>query len=142
MKTAAASLLLSTWAGSVVGQRIGVLRKQLGRLERSPSEDAIHDVRVATRRLRAALRQLAPCFPVAATARFHSALRSVARLLGDVRDLDILLINLAAVSVPAAALRPLRSRLRRRRDAKLRAAFPVARRLADRLPALKKGLSA
>lgn len=160
MKRNPRDMVLAGWAAAVVRMRIAVLRRELARLK-SPDEDAIHDVRVATRRLRAALRHFRPCFPRAAVVHANDAVRSLAGLLGGVRDIDIVLQNLpaaqGAVTVPAVIpggrTRPAggtpapptqpvarwRTRLKRQRAAQLRRLIPMARALGNRLPSLKRG---
>jgi CHAD domain-containing protein len=63
--------------------------------------ERVHDMRVATRRLRAALEVFAPCFP---KKRFRATLREVNALadaLGERRDRDV---TIAALSDVAAAM--------------------------------------
>jgi CHAD domain-containing protein len=76
---------------------LAVLRaKEPGtRLGEDPEE--LHDMRVATRRLRAALSLFEGVLPVRARV-FRQELGWLARLLGSVRDLDVQLENLAAMS--------------------------------------------
>jgi triphosphatase len=62
------------------------------RLGEDPEE--LHDMRVATRRLRAALKLYARVLPKRAE-RYERDLRHVARALGDVRDLDVHLERLS-----------------------------------------------
>ncbi len=86
-----------------------VLRRQLvvlqakepgTRLGEDPEE--LHDMRVATRRLRAALSLFEAVLPVRAQV-FRQELGWLARLLGAVRDLDVQLENLAGMSPRAVA---------------------------------------
>ncbi len=51
--------------------------------------DAVHDMRVATRRMRAAFRLFGSYFRPAAIAGFQKDLRKIGRALGAVRDLDV-----------------------------------------------------
>jgi CHAD domain-containing protein len=65
--------------------------------------ERVHDLRVATRRLRAALEIFEPCFPAK---RYRRALREVKRLadgLGERRDRDVAIASLDgfAVKLPA-----------------------------------------
>ena len=63
--------------------------------------ERVHDMRVATRRLRAALEVFAPCFP---RKRFKRALRDVKRLadaLGERRDRDVAIADLLEVRAAA-----------------------------------------
>ena len=85
---------LEVWARSVIRTRIGRLARALGLLERRPTPETIHLVRVSGRRLRAALRHLEPCFRASEVERLRAAVRRMARLLGEARDLDVLMENL------------------------------------------------
>jgi CHAD domain-containing protein len=65
--------------------------------------ERVHDMRVATRRLRAALEVFEPCFP---RKRFKAALREVKALadaLGERRDRDVTIAELERVSAGLAA---------------------------------------
>jgi len=53
--------------------------------------EALHHMRVATRRQRAAFRIVMPYFKRKAVRAFRDELRTLAELLGDVRDLDVLI---------------------------------------------------
>ncbi len=90
-------------AFAVVRRQIAVLRaKEPGtRLGEDPEE--LHDMRVATRRLRAALSLFGGVLPVRAQM-FREELGWLARLLGAVRDLDVQLENLAGMSFSHADL--------------------------------------
>ena len=91
-------------AFAVVRRQLAVLRaKEPGtRLGEDPEE--LHDMRVATRRLRAALSLFAGVLPVRAQV-FHDELGWLARLLGSVRDLDVQLAGLADMDAETAAWR-------------------------------------
>jgi CHAD domain-containing protein len=80
-------------AFAVVRRQLAALRaKEPGtRLGEDPEE--LHDMRVATRRLRAALSLFAEVFPVRAQA-FREELGWLGRTLGAVRDLDVQLAGL------------------------------------------------
>ena len=58
-------------------------------------QDAIHDARVATRRLKAMTNLLTPLTQEEYRKPFTKALRSVRRRLGPLRDLDVMLDHLA-----------------------------------------------
>jgi CHAD domain-containing protein len=60
----------------------------------STDPEALHDMRVATRRLRALLRTIRPLVRPGTTETLRSELGWLGRLLGDVRDLDVLLERL------------------------------------------------
>lgn len=81
--------------------------------------EALHDMRVAARRMRAAMDLFAPALPVRAR-RLREELRWIASRLGQVRDLDTQLEWIAAWSRPAtpddqAALEQLTRALEKRR---------------------------
>jgi Ppx/GppA phosphatase family/CHAD domain len=56
--------------------------------------DAVHDMRVASRRLRTMLDTFAPCFVPDAVRNLRRALKRIARALGEVRDADVALESL------------------------------------------------
>ena len=56
--------------------------------------EALHDMRVATRRMRSAFRLFAPAYSAKATRPFRKELRQIAGTLGAVRDLDVALERL------------------------------------------------
>lgn len=107
-----------------------ILHEQLDKLNaqlpgvRNGDDDAIHDARVATRRLREALPLVGP--PNAPREKARRWLRKTGRRLGRIRDLDVMLeLAVAAVQrLPAAAvpLQHLLVELRASRDARLRRA--------------------
>jgi exopolyphosphatase/pppGpp-phosphohydrolase len=57
--------------------------------------EAVHDMRVAARRLRTLLEVFQPCFPAADARRLSRAARKLAEALGAVRDADVALEGLA-----------------------------------------------
>lgn len=56
--------------------------------------EGIHDMRVASRRLRTAMQTFRPCFPGKRYRAHYRRIREVADLLGEVRDRDVLLEEL------------------------------------------------
>jgi len=81
--------------------------------------EALHDLRVAGRRLDAILRQFAPFLP-AAIVRFRPTLKKLMRALGHARDLDVALLELdeygrTLSETDRAPLVPLREHLSRER---------------------------
>jgi CHAD domain-containing protein len=88
-------------AFAVLRRQLAVVRaKEPGtRLGEDPEE--LHDMRVATRRLRAALSLFEGVLPVRAQA-FREELGWLAGLLGEVRDLDVQLLGLADMSSGSA----------------------------------------
>ncbi|MFN8603854.1 MAG: CHAD domain-containing protein [Candidatus Binatia bacterium] len=93
--------------------------------------EGVHDMRVATRRLRAALKVFTPWIESADLARVGPNIRTLTRALGRVRELDVLRLRfagLAAQATPqrAMAIESIDARLARRRSrarAQMMAAF-------------------
>jgi CHAD domain-containing protein len=81
--------------------------------------DAIHDIRVAIRRLSRCLRALAQFFPPGARRKTLRRLRGLMDLAAAVRDRDIALELFAASGIPPGAA--VMARLRRQRGQSLRA---------------------
>jgi CHAD domain-containing protein len=98
--------------------------------------EALHDMRVATRRLRAALEVFAPCFPAKRQRKALKRVKALADALGERRDRDVAIEFLVgfAGEAPvgdAAAIEALIERLRReqRRANEELAPFLTAKRL-------------
>jgi triphosphatase len=107
-----------------------MLHFEAGTRSGEDSED-LHKMRVATRRMRAAWRVFDGAYQRKFQRRSVRELRSTARLLGEVRDIDVLLEGLAAYTAKLTtpgreAVEPLRSTWRRQRE-------EARRRLVDRL---------
>lgn len=81
---------------SLIGPRWERVWADLDRLRHGDDPDAVHDIRVASRRLRAAMDVAAPCFPAGWYAPLHRAARDITSALGDVRDRDVILDALTA----------------------------------------------
>jgi CHAD domain-containing protein len=77
----AAGRVVQVRTEEVFGFREGVL--DVGDIER------VHDMRVATRRLRAAMEIFAPCFPKKEHARLLKEVKALADALGERRDRDV-----------------------------------------------------
>ncbi len=79
--------------------------------------EALHDMRVATRRLRAALEVFAPCFPAKRHRKALKRVKALADALGERRDRDVAIEFLTgfadeAPEVDEAAIEALVARLR------------------------------
>jgi CHAD domain-containing protein len=79
------------------------LAEQIERSAKVAGDDEVHDLRVAIRRFRAVLKALKPCFPGREARKISQALKRIMSLAGEVRDRDIGVQLLTAVSGPAAA---------------------------------------
>lgn len=65
------------------------LAEQLEGVRTAENIEFVHRARVATRRLRAALRMFTPCFKARQVARWQKAIRRTTSKLGDARDRDV-----------------------------------------------------
>ena len=120
------------FAYAVLRREAALLAANKPQVESSPTPDEIHQLRVAARRLRVALRLFARMLPTKDAERFRADLRWFAGSLGDVRDLDVYTENFKAYvqSLPTAqrgGLSGYQMYLRRERaEARQRAAAAVA----------------
>src|SRR5262252_3216110 len=65
--------------------------------------EGIHDIRVASRRLRGALRDFMPYLGKRGLTRCADEIKTIARALGSVRDLDVAIIELEKTAAKAPA---------------------------------------
>lgn len=94
----AADLSFRDAAALAVGTRADEVWEHEQRATETDDIEGVHDMRVATRRLRAAMEIFAPCFP---KKRHKQALREVKQLadqLGERRDPDVMIERLQAVA--------------------------------------------
>jgi CHAD domain-containing protein len=84
---------LLTRADSLVGD----IRRLVPRAVKQSDSTSIHDVRVATRRLKAILDVLKPILSGAHRKSFGKVLRKIRRRLGPVRDFDVMLDHLGSI---------------------------------------------
>ncbi|CAA9541405.1 MAG: hypothetical protein AVDCRST_MAG19-1540 [uncultured Thermomicrobiales bacterium] len=89
---------------ALIGQRWGEVWKAVPVALAGEDIEGVHAVRVASRRLRAAMDVAADCFPASWFRPLHTAAKEITGALGEVRDRDVLLEALAAEreSAPAA----------------------------------------
>jgi CHAD domain-containing protein len=107
-------------AVAVLGALLAVIDANLPGTTADLDSEFLHDFRVAARRTRAVQRELRGVFPAASLARFRDEFRWLQRATGDVRDLDVYVLEFDEMRalVPAGMrgdLEPLLSVLRRRR---------------------------
>jgi triphosphatase len=137
--TAAEPQALSASDTVVTGAR-KVIARHLARVQRydpairaGDDADAVHDMRVALRRLRAAVRAFKPALPAGQRAALAEELTWLTQVLGDVRDLDVQLAHLDKQDAPIGTkLDSLRRHLlaqRKRRRVMLKAALNAPRYL-------------
>jgi CHAD domain-containing protein len=138
---------LASFVRSVVNSQLAAIRANEEGTRLGEDIEALHDMRVATRRLRTALRLFRDALPTDAVTEVNDGLRWLAAELGVVRDLDVQLERLAELRARAvdeigapgtvidpAALEPLAVLLKERRGV---ARSQLLRSLdSPRLPAL------
>jgi CHAD domain-containing protein len=79
------------------------LQKDTPKALREFDTDAIHDARVATRRLKAATGLLAPILHGESSKKFDRAMKKLRRRLGPLRDGDVMIENLSKIKIAAHA---------------------------------------
>jgi CHAD domain-containing protein len=89
---------------SLIGQRWGAVWKAVPVALEGTDPEGVHDVRVASRRLRAAMDVAASAFPPSWYKPLHRAAKEITGALGEVRDRDVLLQAIVAErdAAPAA----------------------------------------
>lgn len=89
---------------TLIAQRWAVVWKTIPAALEGTDIEGVHDVRVASRRLRAAMDIASPAFPRSWYKPLHRAAKEITGALGEVRDRDVLLAALGAerdAAVPA-----------------------------------------
>lgn len=81
---------------SLIGVRWEEVWKAVPRAAEGTDIEGVHDVRVASRRLRAAMDVAAPAFPASWFKPLHSAAKEITSELGEVRDRDVMIEYLTA----------------------------------------------
>ena len=79
------------FAATVIQQRGDWLVKELSKLKRHPGEESIHDTRVQSRRMRAALEAFQDLFPPRPWQDLYKSIRQITRALGETRETEVLL---------------------------------------------------
>jgi CHAD domain-containing protein len=95
---------------------VDVLRAKLPEAVKSWDAEAIHQSRVATRRLRAALGVVEPVLSKGHRKQLGQTLRKLRRRFGPVRDLDVMLADLDRIKPAGPGVEWLRKRLADERD--------------------------
>jgi CHAD domain-containing protein len=84
------------FAHAILRREAAGLAAKKPKIEQAPTPEEIHQLRVAARRLRVALRLFGRMLPSDDAARFNTELRWFAGSLGDIRDLDVYTENFKA----------------------------------------------
>lgn len=87
----------------LIGERFGAVWKAVPRAIDESDVNGVHDVRVASRRLRAAMDVAVGCFPASWYAPLHETAKEITSALGEVRDREVILEFLAAEHAAAPA---------------------------------------
>jgi CHAD domain-containing protein len=95
---------LGEGAARVIEVRAGEVFAHSGGVLDLEDVEPLHDMRVATRRLRAAMEMLRPCFPRKRYRRAMKPLKALADALGERRDRDVAIAFLGEIA--AAGLAP------------------------------------
>jgi CHAD domain-containing protein len=90
-------------AGRIVSVRGAELAEQAQGVLDTGDIERVHDMRVATRRLRAALEIFEPCFPAKAYAQALTEVKRLADALGERRDRDVAIAALHSFNDQMAA---------------------------------------
>lgn len=136
-KTAAASV--HRRAAQVIDEQRQKIFAHVAAAVEGRDPEGVHDMRVATRRLRACLKVFGPWLDPTDLERLEPAIRTMTRALGTVRELDVLRLRCAELAAHAAPQRALAiecvdARLaRRRRRARARMLARFAKVDLDRL---------
>jgi CHAD domain-containing protein len=85
---------VSLFAAAAVLKRTKPLLKEADGVRKARDIECVHRMRVATRRLSAALELFADCFPRRHVRRWTKRLRRLRRALGEARDLDVHIVFL------------------------------------------------
>lgn len=105
----------------LIAARFGAVWKAVPVALEGTDPEGVHDVRVASRRLRAAMDVAVGCFPGSWYKPLHDAAKEITTALGDVRDRDVLLEYLVKErdemsSNERAGIERLIARIERERD--------------------------
>lgn len=104
----------AAYAAAAVLERLAMLTAEAAGVKTNSDVEHVHRMRVASRRLRTALRVFADCLPRRPLKAWQREARTVTRALGAARDLDVQLLFVAGFDTPR--LRPrLRPGVRRLR---------------------------
>lgn len=87
---------------ALIGARWEEVWKAVPRAAEGSDPEGVHDVRVASRRLRAAMDVAAPAFPASWYKPLHQLAKQITSELGAVRDRDVMIEHLIAEREQAA----------------------------------------
>lgn len=123
------------FAGEHVVRLLGRFAFQINHALKSPDPQAVHDLRVATRRFMQALKIWKPCFPGKEARRIRRRLKKIMTAAGEVRNYDVALKLLSKSG--ARDRTHLLLRLRSRRKEAQRVLVSLLKRWMERKSSLK-----
>lgn len=88
----------SAFCRKILETRTRLLLDELAALSRRPQEDSIHDTRVQSRRMRAALETFEDLFPARRWKPVYQKVRAITKLLGKIRETEVTLALLGELS--------------------------------------------
>jgi CHAD domain-containing protein len=130
-------------AAAIVSVRVGELAEQARGVLDTDEIERVHDMRVATRRLRAALEVFEPCFPRSAHGEALRDLKRLADGLGERRNRDVAIAAISAFNeqMPAPDRPGVASLIDKLRDEQAEANLALAPLVeAQSLAALRESL--
>lgn len=89
---------LCAYGRTIIAQRLEALLAEVDGVRRGEDIECVHRMRVASRRLRSALRLFGDCFKGKKARRWRKAVREVTSSLGEARDLDVQIDLLGSIS--------------------------------------------
>ncbi|MXZ00706.1 CHAD domain-containing protein [Candidatus Poribacteria bacterium] len=113
---------LETWAREIIVDYFQQMMSYKDGAKEGRDIEFVHDMRVTSRRLRAAMDNFADCFPQKSFRKHYKRVKAITRTMGAVRDLDVLIErfqkSLGTFSeMEQANIRGLISHLQREREA-------------------------
>ena len=116
------------YAAAQVRSRLGRVAFELRHARKKPTDENIHDLRVAIRRLTETLRVFQSAFPEKESQNVRKQLRKIMKCAGSVREVDIALELATAAALPkdsalVTSLQQVRTQAARRLDEAVRRAY-------------------
>ena len=82
---------LETWAREIIVDYFQQMMSYKDGAKAGRDIECVHDMRVTSRRLRAAMDNFADCFPQKSFQKHYKKVKAITRTMGAVRDLDVLI---------------------------------------------------
>ena len=117
----------TAYGAAAVSERLQKMLVHARAVRRGDDVEALHDMRVASRRLRAAISIFEPAFRGTRFLKFQAEIRRVTRALGEARDLDVMIETLEtlAATVPTTQRAGIDALVERRRAERLTSQYAV-----------------